>query len=138
MPQSKITLKEAESFHGHLGPWLVLGLLAGESALKRLKAKKHFGIKVKVFGATKRPRSCLIDGIQLSTGATYGKGNIEKLNSKSIKIEFINLNNHKKVTLRIKDEVIRQLDSLTGYHAGEILAKKLYRWDNCKIFEEVV
>ena len=40
-----ISLKEAEKFHGHLGPWLVLGLLIGDAALKKLKAEKYFGLE---------------------------------------------------------------------------------------------
>jgi formylmethanofuran dehydrogenase subunit E len=70
MKKSGITLKEAIRFHGHLGPYLVLGVLAGEAALKKLKAKKYFGIEMKVWGANKKPKSCLVDGLQLSTGAT--------------------------------------------------------------------
>jgi hypothetical protein len=33
-------LKKAEEFHGHLGPYLALGLLMGELALKKLKSQK--------------------------------------------------------------------------------------------------
>ena len=46
----KISLKQAIDFHGHLGPYLVLGLLMGEYGLKKIKAKPHFGVKVKVWG----------------------------------------------------------------------------------------
>jgi len=35
----KIAIKEAIKFHGHLGPYLILGILAGEAALKILKCK---------------------------------------------------------------------------------------------------
>jgi len=123
----KISLKIARDFHGHLGPWLVLGILLGEFALKKLKAKKYFGIRVKVFGANKKPQSCLIDGLQLSCGATYGKGNIEKFNGKDIKVEFINLINRKKITLRLKEEIIQQLEKIDTHRKSENLAKKLYR-----------
>jgi len=79
-------IKEAVKFHGHLGPYLILGVLAGEIALKRIGVKKYFGLEVKVYGANQKPKSCLIDGLQLSTGATFGKGNIRKLAGKNIKI----------------------------------------------------
>ncbi|MCX5710376.1 MAG: formylmethanofuran dehydrogenase subunit E family protein, partial [Candidatus Omnitrophica bacterium] len=79
----KVSLKEAVNFHGHLGPYLVLGLKAGEMALRKLGCKKYFGLEVKVFGALKKPKSCFIDGLQLSTGATYGKGNIQKYKGNS-------------------------------------------------------
>ncbi|MCM8757779.1 MAG: formylmethanofuran dehydrogenase subunit E family protein, partial [Candidatus Omnitrophica bacterium] len=103
----KISLKEAEKFHGHLGPWLVLGLLAGSLALKKLKSKKYFGIEVRVFGADRKPKSCLIDGLQLSSGATYGKGNIKKFKGKKINIVF--LKNKQKLTLTLKDIILEKL-----------------------------
>jgi formylmethanofuran dehydrogenase subunit E len=122
-----ISLKEAEKFHGHLGPYLVLGILAGKLALKKLRCKKYFGLEVKVWGANKKPRSCLIDGLQLSTGATYGKGNIHKLSSSAIKIEFRNCTNHKKVTLRCKRSLIQKLKQIKTHKDSETLAKHLYK-----------
>src|SRR3989338_6987873 len=97
--KNRITLEEAIKFHGHLGPYLVLGVLAGELALKNLGSKKYFGLDIKVYGADKKPKSCLIDGLQLSTGATYGKGNIHKFNGRLIKIEFSNKFKNKKIIL---------------------------------------
>ena len=109
MENNRITLKEAERFHGHLGPYLVLGLLAGEIALKKLRCRKYFSLKVRVWGVTKKPKSCLIDGLQLSTGSTYGKGNIEKLDSSRIKIEFCNRLNQKKIIFGFKKNLIQRL-----------------------------
>lgn len=129
-----ITLKEAEKFHGHLGPYLVLGILAGETALKKLRCKKYFGLEVKVWGANKKPKSCLIDGLQLSTGATYGKGNIRKLNSPKIRIEFYNRLKHKKVTLKFKDGLIQRLDEVKTHRDAQFLARQLYKTDYSKLF----
>jgi formylmethanofuran dehydrogenase subunit E len=130
----RITLREAEKFHGHLGPWLVLGIRAGETALKRLKGKKYFGLEVKVCGANKKPKSCLIDGLQLSTGATYGKGNIEKLNSSKIRIVFYNRLNHKKVILRFKNSLVQKLEDTKTHRDSIILAKRLYTTAYSQLF----
>jgi len=70
-------MHRARQFHGHLGAWLVLGLRAGEYGVKRLEAEKWFGLRVLVECQTRPPERCLVDGLQLSTGCTYGKGNIE-------------------------------------------------------------
>ena len=129
-----ISLKEAVRFHGHLGPYLVLGLRAGETALKKLKCKKYFDLDVKVYGANKKPESCLIDGLQLSTGATYGKGNIEKLNRRAIKIEFCNRANNKKIILRFKENLIQKLQEAKTHRDSELLARQLYKTDNSKLF----
>lgn len=122
-----ISLKEAVKFHGHLGPYLILGVLSGDFALKKLRAKKYFGLEVKVWGANKKPKSCLIDGLQLSTGATFGKGNIQKLNSALIKIEFRNKENNKRILLELKDAIKNKLDNLKGHNDSQRLAKKLYK-----------
>jgi len=123
--QRNPTLKQAIEFHGHLGPYLVLGLLAGATALKRLKGKKYFGVDVKVYGANKKPKSCLVDGLQLSTGATYGKGNISKYNSKSIKVIVCNCIRGNSVTLTLKDEITAELKGLKGHIDSERFAKVL-------------
>jgi len=134
MKRSKIGLKEAERFHGHLGPYLVLGLLAGELALKRLRCRKHFGLEVKVWGATRKPKSCLIDGLQLSAGATYGKGNIQKIAGSKIRALFCNLKNKKEIKISLREYLIERLDSLKGHKDSEAFARELYKTDPFKIF----
>ncbi|MEK6727284.1 MAG: formylmethanofuran dehydrogenase subunit E family protein [Candidatus Omnitrophota bacterium] len=131
----KINLKEAIKFHGHLGPYLVLGLLAGETALKKLKSKKYFGLKVSVWGANKKPKSCLVDGLQLSTGATYGKGNIHKYNSRIIKILFFDKNRNRRLTIALKKDLIFKLNTLKGHRDSEAFAKKLYNLKPLKVFD---
>ncbi|MCX5702113.1 MAG: formylmethanofuran dehydrogenase subunit E family protein [Candidatus Omnitrophica bacterium] len=131
----RITINEAAQFHGHLGPYLILGILAGELAIKILKCKRYFGLDVLVQGANEKPKSCLIDGLQLSTGATYGKGNIKKISGNNIVISFQNLKNNKKVKIFLKEALIRRLDALKGHAASERLAKELYNADSLDIFE---
>jgi len=134
MGNNRITLKEAEKFHGHLGPYLVLGILSGELALKKFRCRKYFALKVKVWGATQKPKSCLIDGLQLSTGATYGKGNIQKLDGSLIKIEFCNPNNNKKFILRFRESLIQRLEETKTHRDSELLAKRLYKTEYNELF----
>jgi len=129
-----ISLKEAIKFHGHLGPYLVLGLLAGVLGLKKTGAKKYFGLEVKVYGANIKPRSCLIDGLQLSTGATYGKGNIRKYASSRIKIILRNPENNKAVTLGLKKHLLEELDNLRGHRDSEKFARGLLKINSKEIF----
>ena len=86
-----MALQQAINFHGHLGPYLVLGLKMGQVALKKIKAKKYFGINVSVGGVNCKPKSCLIDGLQLATGATFGKGNIRKAGGITIEVVITNI-----------------------------------------------
>lgn len=135
MKQGKISLKEAVKFHGHLGPYLVLGLKIGELALTRLKAKKYFGLDLSVKGADKRPKSCLIDGLQLSTGATYGKGNIEKKLAKFIKVSVKNLKNNKRIVFKLKKSLIKKLDNIKTHSESEKMAQQLYKSRPEKLFD---
>jgi len=134
MAKNRITLKEAIKFHGHLGPYLVLGILAGEEALRKLKCKKYFGLAVKVRGAAEKPKSCLIDGLQLSCGATYGKGNIKKAGGSLIKIEFRNKQNSSKIVFDLKDELQKKLEELKTHSDSERFAKKLYKSNLSELF----
>lgn len=132
-----ITLKEARDFHGHLGPYLVLGILAGELAAKKIRYKKHFGIEVVVRGATKKPKSCLIDGLQLSTGATYGKGNIKKISGPDIKIEFYNKLSNKKIIFKLHKTIEKKLAVLKGHSDSEAFARELYKSAAVRIGEKI-
>ena len=131
----KITLRESVRFHGHLGPYLVLGVLAGELAVKKLGCARFFGLKVKVYGAGKKPKSCLIDGLQLSTGATYGKGNIQKLNGPAIKMEFIRSSDNKSLSLELRGGLIKRLEELKTHADSEAFARQLYHAGYSGIFK---
>ncbi len=135
MSNKRIQLGEAVRFHGHLGPYLVLGILMGQYALRRLKAKKYFGIEVRVKGVFKKPMSCLIDGLQLSTGATFGKGNIKKLNGRDIRVIFRNLRDKKKIVLSLREHLKVRLERLKGHRDSEALAEAIYKSGYSELFE---
>ncbi len=130
----RITLRESMRFHGHLGPYLMLGILMGEYALENLKAEKYSGLEVKIKGADKKPKSCLIDGLQLSTGCTFGKGNIKKLNGKDIQAFFYNINNKKGIALRLRDGLGLRLRKLKTHRDSETLAREIYKTNYNKLF----
>ena len=135
MNRKRISLKQAIEFHGHLGPYLVLGIIAGETALKVLKCKKYFNLSVRVWGAGKKPKSCLIDGLQLSTGATYGKGNINKFNGSVIKMEFKSRANSGALLLKLNRGLIKIIDQAKTHRDSEVLAKKLYNRHYSELFD---
>ncbi len=69
-------ISRAVAFHGHPGPFLVFGLRMGLLARRVLGFAGHFDVEVHAFTGTEPPISCMADGLQVSTGATLGKGNI--------------------------------------------------------------
>ncbi|MBM3248098.1 MAG: hypothetical protein FJZ10_01565 [Candidatus Omnitrophica bacterium] len=133
-------IDEAIKFHGHLGPWLVLGLIFGELGLKKIKARKYFGLKVDARLPYRKPVSCFIDGLQLSSGCTLGKRNIRVINSKNIAVKFTNLKNRKNMILGINDSILCRLNMLKTHRESEDLAAKFLRMNPnrlCKIIRKV-
>jgi formylmethanofuran dehydrogenase subunit E len=66
-------MKEAADFHGHLGPFLVIGVRMSLIALRELRLRKN-AHRLRVTATLKNctPFSCVLDGIQVTTGCTMG------------------------------------------------------------------
>lgn len=71
----------AFEFHGHSCPFMPLGYRMGRLAMDRLgvEREKDHGFFVFTELGEGHPQSCLMDGIQAATGATYGKVLMSKL-----------------------------------------------------------
>jgi formylmethanofuran dehydrogenase subunit E len=83
------SVSDLARFHGHLGPYIVLGYRIGRYSLNILKADP-FNLKAQVFCSGITPQSCLADGVQLGSGCTLGKGNIEIIKSDTLSCIFYN------------------------------------------------
>ncbi len=70
-------LDRLRDFHGHLGPFAMLGYRAGRLAVHELGLPTHFGLSAAVHCPPQPPPSCFVDGVQYGTGCTLGKRNIE-------------------------------------------------------------
>jgi formylmethanofuran dehydrogenase subunit E len=68
-------LVAAGRFHGHIGPFLAIGLRMGLLANEKL-GRSPLDMEAVVRVLPRPPRSCVVDGVQYSTGCTMGKGNI--------------------------------------------------------------
>jgi inosine-uridine nucleoside N-ribohydrolase len=64
-------------FHGHIGPYVVLGYRAALLARERLGSPGYFDLSARVESPLVPPASCFIDGVQLGSGCTTGKRNLE-------------------------------------------------------------
>ncbi|MDD1777986.1 MAG: formylmethanofuran dehydrogenase subunit E family protein [Candidatus Helarchaeota archaeon] len=95
-------------FHGHLGPYLIIGLRMGELSNELLGKETgagsgHLLKKAIIKTAMKPPMSCIIDGIQYISGCTLGKGNIEVIESQKPEATFVM--NEKKLTISLKLQI---------------------------------
>jgi formylmethanofuran dehydrogenase subunit E len=89
--QLESLLVESEKFHGHLGPFLVIGLKAGLVGLKELNAQRgNRDLFVRVLCEDEIPFTCAIDGLQFSTGCTTGNKRLSFEKSLGMVIEVKN------------------------------------------------
>jgi len=115
-------LEYAARFHGHLGPWLVLGLRAGLYARRVLRAGP-FELEAVVTSPAWPPHSCFIDGIQVGSGCTMGKGNITHRAGRSVSVRFSRVASSKRLSLRVRAEVASELEKMTS---PETVARALF------------
>ena len=104
---SEELLERAVEFHGHGGPFMVVGLRMGLAALRELEARGWFDISCRVELAWRPPDSCIIDGIQCSTGCTMGKHNIEVTEKGGVAAEFTKGSRSTRIVF--KDDVLEKM-----------------------------
>ena len=102
-------MNKAAEFHGHLGPFLAIGVRMGLLARKTLKSNGFRDLSVIVNTGNNPPLSCVVDGIQVATGCTLGKGNIAVTNLNEISAAFHA--KHKAIQVKMKTEVFQNLKS---------------------------
>ena len=104
-------IKRATEFHGHLGPFLVMGVRMGIIGVRELEAKDN-GNALRVTAILKYsvPFSCVIDGIQVATRCTIGNQKLKLINSSGIRAEF-ELQQREKVTVTVNSKAFNRLKS---------------------------
>jgi formylmethanofuran dehydrogenase subunit E len=122
------TINAARKFHGHLGPFLVIGVRMGEAALKQfnLTGNERLDLKANVKVPLQTPFSCLLDGIQIATTCTIGNQRLTIQNSDAIQAAFTTQKQAKTIKITIKETLDQQLkqkqtqNELTEEYAHEI------------------
>jgi len=65
---------EIERYHGHVGPWNVLGWRIGQAALREFKSQwGQHDLEVVCYVPTQTPFTCLVDGLSVGTGNSQGR-----------------------------------------------------------------
>jgi formylmethanofuran dehydrogenase subunit E len=117
-------LKQAESFHGHLGPFLVIGVRIGLVGKRRIDESSLGSAKVKASLPLRVPFSCVVDGIQVSTQCTIGNQRLSLENSEDICIDFHDTGSSKAVSVSLRKSILKRL---THQLAGKSLAASAVR-----------
>ncbi|HII94580.1 MAG TPA: formylmethanofuran dehydrogenase [Candidatus Methanofastidiosum sp.] len=124
--------KRLSEFHGHLGPYLVLGAKMGIYAKKTLSSSP-FEISAEITMPLKPPLSCTIDGIQFTSGATTGKANLKVSDGLPIRIVFYK--GTEGIAIIPKEEVLAEIRHQVGHEDLEMLAEEIMDKDCTELFE---
>jgi len=121
-------LEKAVSFHGHLGPFLVLGIRMGFIGLRELRVERgNPKLRVTVMTKPSVPFSCVIDGIQAATKCTIGNRKLRLKNSpKNILAKFRILEGNK-VTVTLDLTKQEELEKRLSKHASSQKVEKIAR-----------
>jgi len=127
------TLKQIEKFHGHLGPYAVIGYRMGLIANQKL-GSDPFCKKAKVYTGTTPPISCIIDGIQLSSNCTLGKGRIQVEDKNTAKAEFIS-EKGEKLTIILKQDIRNEIETTVTQENMIEYSEKIYTKPDEELFK---
>ena len=127
------TLKQIEQFHGHLGPYAVIGYRMGKIANEKL-GLDPFSKKAVVYTGTSPPLSCVVDGIQMSSGCTLGKGNLTVI-SEDIPKAIFSTNDGKILEVVLKESI--QNDINTNVTEENIInySERIFEKSDQELFE---
>jgi pyrimidine-specific ribonucleoside hydrolase len=136
--------------HRHLGTFSILGAKMGIRAREVLGANLD-RLTVESWAGLKPPLSCFNDGLQVATGASLGRGNIQVRPGEPAPAATFRYGS-KTLTLRLKDDIFRRIrgqqQALVKRFGGmgpeyfqEVRAASLKHWlelDRRKIFVETL
>jgi len=121
-------VKNAVDFHGHLGPFLVIGVRMGLIGLRELKTTRG-DPKLQATTILKHavPFTCTIDGIQVTTQCTVGNGKLKLKNIENLVSAEFKLNKERQVTVTLKPTKLEELKRKMPKSAGDYKNIKLAR-----------
>jgi formylmethanofuran dehydrogenase subunit E len=118
-------IEKAKEFHGHICPFLVLGLRASEIAMKKLgieKARESETVAEEIL-AIIECNNCFADGVQIATGCTLGNNCLIYLDLGKNAVTIVRRSNWKGVRV---------------YLDGNKFNNTYFNEEDSKLFEKVV
>jgi len=124
-------LDELRRFHGHLGPYVTIGFLMGQIARRELG--EHRGMTAVVSCSLVPPTRCLVDGVQMGSSCTFGKGNIKLRSASNPRVTFEKAG--KRLTVSLRPGLRQAIDSEMS-KAGEVeQSLRYYRMAEADLFD---
>lgn len=121
-------IARAVEFHGHVGPYLICGVKMGLLALRLLGSRA--GLTATAETGVTPPISCLVDGLQVATGCTLGKGNIAVLGGGHPRALF--RTKDQSVAIELRPEWPEKFAQMDGEAAAQMVQRipeaELFTW----------
>jgi formylmethanofuran dehydrogenase subunit E len=134
----ELAIRDAEKFHGHLGPFLVVGVRLGRIAKRLLQTglKKNGELEMTVKVPLVTPFSCVIDGIQVTTQCTVGNQKLRILDSqKEISVCFKLQKSGRALRVCVNQETVEDLmRRISEGSSNEELAWKVAQEPESRLF----
>lgn len=119
-------IRRAEKLHGHLGPFLVVGVRMGKTAKQVLSIKGNGKLQAEAKIPLLTPFSCVLDGIQATTNCTIGNQKLRIKNSKKEIAVSFTLDSAKAIKISVKPEIVKKLmNRISEGASNEELAREI-------------
>jgi formylmethanofuran dehydrogenase subunit E len=129
-------MEKAAEFHGHLGPFLVIGVRIGKTVKQILNNEEYSKLQATVKIPLLTPFSCVIDGIQAITHCTVGNQKLRIENSqKEITVYFKLQNSDRTLNVSVNQKTIEDLmNKISEGAPNEELAWKIANMPENQLF----
>ena len=129
-------IEKAADFHGHLGPFLVIGVKMGKFAKTNLSNAENGNLETTVKVPLLTPFSCVLDGIQVTTHCTTGNRRLIIENSqKEIAVDFKLQNSNKTLKVLVNPKMVEKLmNRISEGASNEELAWKIACMPESQLF----
>jgi len=135
----RMFIERARSIHGHLGPFLVLGVKIGLAGMEKLEMEDSTRqLHVEAELPKEIPYTCTLDGIQVTTRCTVGnqKLYLKKSNLPLISAKFNMVNKGKRVVISVRDEILQTLIKELKKSKGDKATQEKLAWMIASMPEE--
>ena len=138
--EEKLTsaIKNAEKLHGHLGPFLVIGVRMGKTVKRILNLNTGDNSELEATAKIPllTPISCIIDGIQTTTHCTVGNQKLKIENSqKEIVVNFKLQHSNRTLKVLVNPKIVEKLmNRISEGASNEELAWEIARMPDSQLF----
>ena len=118
------TLSFLKRFHGHVGPYVVLGFRAGLIA-NRMLGQDPFCKRAHTMTGSNPPVSCFTDGVQLGSHCTLGKGTITVSDEGEPRVRFESVDGSEGIEVSLTADAKSRIAAVSDWEEAERLARRM-------------